>query len=117
MIVHFSFKQVRLLIHRYLLLTLWVITIGLGGCSAAATSPDARSAAVAPGSEAAADATAEMVAQNRHSVDGAGGCYLGTKFSSPMPCRLAVPMAVVLSPVILLALLVTLWSPEASAGH
>jgi hypothetical protein len=41
MVVPFSFKQVRLLIHRYLLLTLWVITIALGGCTAAATSTDA----------------------------------------------------------------------------
>jgi hypothetical protein len=102
MVVPFSFKQVRLLIHRYLLLTLGVITIALGGCTAAATSTDARSATAAQGKQAAADAACQTVPQSRECYYGPGGCYLETEFYWPMPCWLAVPTVVVLSPIILI---------------
>ncbi len=102
MIVHFHFKQVRPLVYRYLLPTLCVITIGLGGCTAAATSTDARSVTAAQGKQAAADAACQTVPQSRECYYGPGGCYLGTEFYSPMPCWLAVPTVVVLSPIILI---------------
>ena len=103
MVVHFRFKQVRLPIHRYLLPTLCVITIGLGGCTAAATSPDARYATATPGKQAAADAACQTVPQSHQCYYGDGACYLGPEFYSPMPCWLAVPVVVVFSPIILIA--------------
>ena len=100
MIVYLRLKRVRL-IHRYLLPALCAITIGLVGCTAAANAPDARSATAAPGKQAAADAAHETVPQSRECLYGAGGCCLGTEFSSPMPCWLAVPVAVVCAPLLL----------------